>query len=298
VGTLDGLVIVVTGAGRGMGREHALLCASEGAHLVINDTGADVHGEGHDPSVIRAVETEIASMGAPVVATDDDVSTMDGAQRVVDAATATYGQLDVLVNCAGILRDKMFVNMSEEDWDAVIAGHLKSVFCPTRLAAAHWRDRSKAGEDVRASVISMSSTSGLIGQVGQTNYGAAKAGIASLTIILSQELARYGVRVNALTPVARTRMTDSPGVSELVKPPEDPTAFDAYLPANVSPMVGWLATRECPVTGKVFYVKGSEVRLFTSWHHEPFLATQGRWTVSGIADAFSAAEPGASAEAV
>ncbi|HEX3946908.1 MAG TPA: SDR family NAD(P)-dependent oxidoreductase, partial [Acidimicrobiales bacterium] len=194
MGSWAGRVVVVTGAGRGMGREHALLCAAEGARVVVNDVGCDADGRGVDPGLAAAVAGEITAAGGTAVANADDVATMDGAQRLVDQALDAYGEVHALVNNAGILRDRMFVNMSEEDWDAVVRGHLKAVFCPTRLLAAYWRDRSKQGDPVKASVVSMSSTSGLLGAVGQSNYGAAKAGIASMTVILAEELGRYGVR--------------------------------------------------------------------------------------------------------
>jgi NAD(P)-dependent dehydrogenase (short-subunit alcohol dehydrogenase family) len=208
---------------------------------------------------------------------------MDGANRLIDQAIQAFGRVDVLVNNAGVLRDRMFVNMSEEDWDVVMRGHLKAVFCPTRVAASHWREKSKDGGPVHASVISMSSTSGLLGQVGQSNYGAAKAGIAALTVILAQELARYGVRVNALTPVARTRMTeDAPGVADLVKAPDDPKAFDTFAPSNVSPFVAWLGTKACTETGQVFYVKGGEVRRYSGWRQEPLFDVEDVLTVAQI----------------
>jgi NAD(P)-dependent dehydrogenase (short-subunit alcohol dehydrogenase family) len=283
VGALDGRVVVVTGAGRGMGREHARLLAAEGAALVVNDTGAERDGTGGDPAVVEAVAAELAARGAAVVATADDVSTMDGAERTVAAAVDGWGRLDALVNNAGILRDRMFVNMTEDDWDAVVRGHLRSTFCTTRQAAGHWRDRSKAGEEVRAAVVNVSSTSGLLGSVGQTNYGAAKAGVAALTVILAQELGRYGVRVNAIVPVARTRMTEEvAGIADVVRAPADPAAFDVYDPANVSPVVAWLVSEACPATGRVLYVRGGEVRVMDGWHHGRTVERDGRWTVPAL----------------
>ena len=194
MGALDGRVAVITGAGRGMGREHALLFAAEGAKVVVNDTGGAADGTGHEPAVAAAVVEEIRAAGGDAVASDHDVATLDGAHAAISAALDTWGRLDVVVNNAGILRDRMFVNMTEDEWDAVIRGHLRSHFCVTRTAAGHWRDRSKAGEENAAAVVNVSSTSGLRGAVGQSNYGAAKAGIAALTVILAEELARYGVR--------------------------------------------------------------------------------------------------------
>lgn len=292
MGALEGRVIAITGAGRGMGREHALFCASEGARIVVNDLGCGANGEGNDPAVAAAVADEINRAGGQAVANHDDVSTMTGAEKLIAQAVDTYGGLDVLVNNAGVLRDRMFVNMTEEDWDVAIRGHLKAVFCPTRTAAAYWRERSKAGESNSASVISMSSTSGLIGQVGQSNYGAAKAGIAALTVILADELGRYDVRVNALTPVARTRMTEgAPGIAEMVKVPDDPDAFDVFHPANVSPFVAWLATADCPVTGQVYYVKGGEVRHYSGWKYEEIINHNHRWTVSELDTAMANLTP-------
>jgi NAD(P)-dependent dehydrogenase (short-subunit alcohol dehydrogenase family) len=286
VGALDGRVAVITGAGRGMGREHARLLAAEGAALVVNDTGAERDGTGGDPGVIEAVAAELAAQGAPVVATADDIATMEGAERTIAAALDRWGRLDALVNNAGILRDRMFVNMTEDDWDAVVRGHLRSTFCATRLAAGHWRDRSKAGEEVHAAVVNVSSTSGLLGSVGQTNYGAAKAGIAALTVILAQELGRYGVRANAVVPVARTRMTEEvAGIADVVRAPTDPAAFDTYHPANVSPVVAWLVSDSCPATGRVLYVRGREVRVMEGWHHGRTVEHDGRWTVPELSAA-------------
>ena len=290
MGVLDGRVVIVTGGGRGMGRAHCLLLAAEGAHVVVNDLGCEADGRGSDPGIAEKVADEITAGGGVAVANGDDVSTMAGAESVVNQALETFGEVHSLVNNAGILRDRMFVNMTEEDWDVVIRGHLKAVFCPTRALAGHWRDQSKQGKDVKASVLSMSSTSGLIGQVGQSNYGAAKAGIAAMTVILSEELGRYGVRVNALTPVARTRMTENvPGVSDLVKAPDDPGAFDVYAPGNVSPLVAWLVSPACELTGRVFYVRGGDVRAYTGWTHHPVIADKRRWDVQELGDALGKA---------
>ncbi|GLZ42878.1 SDR family oxidoreductase [Actinokineospora sp. NBRC 105648] len=276
-------VVVVTGAGRGIGREHALLAADEGARVVVNDTGAAPDGRGVDPAVAQAVADEILARGGKAVVSTADVTTVPGAQELLDLTLSEFGAVHGLVNNAGILRDRMFVNMSEEDWDAVIAGQLRATFAPTRLFAEHWRGESKAGRQPSASVVNVSSTSGLLGAIGQTNYGAAKAGIAALSVILAQELGRYGVRVNAITPVARTRMTeDVPGVADLVAKPADPDAFDTYHPGNVSPMVAWLLTAGCPATGAVFYVKGGEVRQFSGWSYGWTVDKGTRWTVAEL----------------
>ncbi|GJM36951.1 MAG: putative short-chain dehydrogenase/reductase [Acidimicrobiales bacterium] len=289
MGTLDGRVMIITGAARGMGREHALLCAAEGAHVVVNDLGCGADGQGVDPTLAAAVVEEIEASGGVAIANTDDVATMGGAANLVQQAVDVFGDVHVLVNNAGVLRDRMFVNMSEDDWDVAIRGHLKSVFCPTRAASERWRTRSKAGDQVAASVISMSSTSGLLGAVGQSNYGAAKAGIAALTVILAEELGRYGVRVNALTPVARTRMTEgAPGIADMVRVPEDPSAFDIYHPGNVAPFVAWLATEACPVTGEVYYVKGGQVGQYSGWEYTTVLERDARWNVAELAAAMAA----------
>ncbi len=286
MGALDGRVAVITGAGRGMGREHALLFAAEGARVVVNDTGGEADGTGSDPALAAAVVDEIRAAGGEAVVSAHDVATMDGAAAAIGAAIDTWGHLDVLVNNAGILRDRMFVNMTEDEWDSVIRGHLRTHFCMTHTAAGIWRDQSKAGEHPQASVVNVSSTSGLRGAVGQSNYGAAKAGIAALTVILADELSRYGVRVNAIVPVARTRMTeDVAGIADMVRAPADPTDFDMYHPANVSPMVAWLASAACPTTGKVFLVRGGEVRRFDGWHDDHAVQQDGRWTVEDLGSA-------------
>src|SRR5918912_1011860 len=206
MGSLDGRVVIITGAGRGLGREHALLMASEGAKVVVNDLGGNVDGTGADTGPAQQVVDEIKSMGGEAVANTDSVTSWEGGQRMINAAIEAFGDLHVLVNNAGILRDRVLVNMTEEEWDAVIHVHLKGHFVPTRWAAAYWREQSKAGKDVKASVIHTSSTSGLLGNPGQTNYGTAKAGVAAFAIICAQELSRYGVRSNCIVPAARTRL--------------------------------------------------------------------------------------------
>ncbi|QIX26549.1 SDR family NAD(P)-dependent oxidoreductase [Nocardioides sp. JQ2195] len=281
--SLENRVVVVTGAGRGIGREHALLAAAEGARVVVNDIGAGPDGRGSDPSFAAEVVEQITAAGGAAVASTADVRTMSGAEELLALALDTYGRVDGLVNNAGILRDKMFANMSEDDWDAVIEGQLKATFAPSRVFAAHWRDESKAGRQPSASLVNVPSTSGLIGAVGQSNYGAAKAGIAALTGILSQELVRYGVRANAVTPVARTRMTeDLPKIGEMVAAPSDPDEFDVYHPGNVSPLVAWLLTEDCPENGSVWYAKGGEIRRFAGWSYEWQMDKGERWTVAEL----------------
>jgi NAD(P)-dependent dehydrogenase (short-subunit alcohol dehydrogenase family) len=283
MGALDGRVAIITGAGRGIGREHALLFAAEGAEVVVNDLGGAVDGSGDDRTAAEHVVEEIEKAGGKAVANAEDVTTWDGGKRLVDTAVETFGDLHVLVNNAGILRDRVLVNMSEEEWDSVVHVHLKGHFVPTRHAAAYWRERTKAGADVKASVINTSSTSGLLGNPGQTNYGAAKAGIAAFTTIAADELVRYGVRVNAIAPAARTRMTEqTPGLSDIVQAPADAAVFDTWDPANISPLVAYLATESCPASGKVFFIQGGKVRLFQPWTMTDSLDKDGRWTVAEL----------------
>lgn len=283
MGALDGRICIITGAGRGIGREHALLFASEGAKVIVNDLGGALDGSPEDGTPAEQVAAEIVAMGGEAVANHDNVADWDGAKHMIDQAVETFGDLHVLVNNAGNLRDRVLVNMSEDDWDAVIHVHLKGHFSPLHHAANYWRDQAKAGKEVKASVINTSSTSGLLGNPGQGNYGAAKAGIAALTIIAASELDRYGIRVNALAPNARTRMTESaPGLVDLVKEPDDAAAFDVWDPANISPLVGYLATESCPSTGKVFFVLGGTIRNFQGWTLTDTLEKDDRWTVAEL----------------
>jgi NAD(P)-dependent dehydrogenase (short-subunit alcohol dehydrogenase family) len=284
MGALDGRVAIITGAGRGLGREHALLFAAEGAKVVVNDLGGAVDGSGDDRTAAEQVVDEIRSMGGDALANTDDVADWDGGRHLVEAAVEAFGDLHVLVNNAGILRDKMLVNMGEEEWDSVIEVHLKGHFVPTRHAAAYWREQVKEGREVRASVVNTSSTSGLLGNPGQTNYGAAKAGIAAFTVIAAKELDRYGVRVNAIAPAARTRMTEqTPGLGDIVKAPSDPGRFDVWNAANVSPLVAYLSTQDCPLNGQVFFVQGGQVRLFQPWTMTATIERPERWTVAELA---------------
>jgi NAD(P)-dependent dehydrogenase (short-subunit alcohol dehydrogenase family) len=284
MGALDGRVAIITGAGRGIGREHALLFAREGAKVVVNDLGGGAHGEGADRGPAQEVVDEIRALGGEAVANTDSCSDWDGAQRMVEQAVDAFGDLHVLVNNAGILRDRVLVNMSEAEWDAVINVHLKGHFCPTRHAAAYWREQSKAGKDVKASIINTSSVSGLLGNPGQANYGAAKAGIASFTMICAMELGRYGVRANCLAPNARTRLTlETPGLEDVVKPPAE--GFDVWNPANNSPLVAWLATEACTVNGGVFLMFGDRVGLFQQWTVGEILKSENGWTIEKLAEA-------------
>jgi NAD(P)-dependent dehydrogenase (short-subunit alcohol dehydrogenase family) len=281
MGALDGRVAIITGAGGGLGREHALLFAAEGAKVVVNDLGGDSHGEGADASPAQQTVADIVAAGGEAVANGDNVADWDGAARLVRQAIDTFGDLHVLVNNAGILRDRVIINMTEAEWDAVIAVHLKGHFCPTRHAAAYWREQTKAGKEVSASIVHTSSTSGLFSNPGQANYGAAKTGIATLSQICAKELSRYGVRSNAIAPAARTRLTEAtPGLSEVVKAPED--GFDVWDPANVSPFVAYLATADCPFTGETFLVQGGTVQRVQSWSSAEKIEKNDRWTVSEL----------------
>ena len=283
MGMLDGRTAIVTGAGRGIGRAEALLLAAEGARVVVNDRGAALEGGGTDTTVAQQVVGEITSAGGEAVANGDDVATWDGAERLIQQAIDTFGDLHVLVNNAGILRDRVIVNMTEEEWDSVIHVHLKGHFCPTRHAATYWREQSKAGKEVKASIVHTSSTSGLLGNPGQANYGAAKSGIATFSYIASLELGRYGVRSNAIAPAARTRLTEqTPGLQDAVKAPEDESKFDVWGPANVSPFVGYLATEDCPFSGEAFLVQGGVVQRFQPWKLSEKIDKGDRWTVEEL----------------
>ncbi len=272
--SLEGKTAIVTGAGRGIGREHALALARAGAKVVVNDLGATLAGEGADATPAQQVVAEIEALGGAAIANGENVADFAAAERLVRQAIDTFGRLDILVNNAGITRDRMLVNMSEDEWDSVLAVHLKGHFAPTRHAAAYWREESKAGKDVRARVINTSSPSGVFGNVGQANYGAAKAGIAALTIIVAQELERYGVTVNALAPSARTRMTEV-AFGEL-PPPEE--GFDAMDPANIAPVVVALCADEAQhITGQCFFVYGGAVNVLRPWDAGELFEHDGRW---------------------
>jgi NAD(P)-dependent dehydrogenase (short-subunit alcohol dehydrogenase family) len=281
VPSLEGKVAIVTGAGRGIGREYALALARAGAKVLVNDLGVSLTGEGGDDTPAQEVVDEIGAAGGEARANYDDVADFAGAERMVAEAVDAFGRLDVLVNNAGITRDRMLVNMTEDEWDAVLHVHLKGHFAPTRHAAAYWRERSKAGEDVRGRVLNTSSPSGVFGNVGQANYGAAKAGIAGFTVIAAQELARYGVTVNCIAPNARTRMTEA-AFGEIPKP-ED--GFDVMDPANMAPIVVALCADEAQdITGQCFFVYGGAVNMLRPWDAGELISSDDRWD----ADAFLA----------
>jgi len=278
VPNLAGKVAIVTGAGRGIGRAHALALAAAGATVIVNDLGGELSGEGHDATPAQQVADEIRAAGGEAAANDENVADFAGAERMITQAIDDFGRLDILVNNAGILRDRMLMNMTEGEWDAVIAVHLKGHFAPTRHAAAYWRDRSKAGNDVKGRVVNTSSPSGVFGNVGQANYGAAKAGIAGLTLIAAQELQRYGVTVNCLAPNARTRMTES--AFEL---PDDAAEFDALDPANMAPIVVALCADEAQhITGQVFHVWGGAVNALQGWSAGELFAADERWDADAL----------------
>jgi NAD(P)-dependent dehydrogenase (short-subunit alcohol dehydrogenase family) len=283
--SLEGRVAVITGAGRGIGREHALLFAREGARVVVNDLGGAPDGTGSDASAAQQVVDEITAAGGEAVPNHDDVSSWDGAATLIQQAIDEYGQLDALVNNAGILRDAFIASMTEEQWDAVIQVHLKGHFCPLHHAVEHWRARSKAGDEVKAAVVNTASGSGtFMPNPGQANYGAAKAAIAALALVAAGELGRYGVRVNAIAPMARTRLTeDVPTIGDMMKPPEDPDALDPFHPKHASPLVAYLASEDCPITGKLFSVQGGTIAECTGWQVGEGITTDGDWSVELIA---------------
>ena len=284
MGLLEGRVAIITGAGRGIGREHALLFAKEGAQIVVNDLGGSNTGEGADSGPAREVVDEIIAAGGTAVASAENISTWGGAESVVLQAIAEFGRLDVLVNNAGILRDSFIAGMEESQWDAVINVHLKGHFAMLRHAAAYWKAQSKAGDQPNAAVINTASGSGVtIPNAGQANYGSAKAGIAALTLIAADELERYGVRVNAIAPIARTRLTlATPGMGSLMAEPED-GELDLFSPANISPLVAYLATEKCPITGKVYAVQGGAISALSGWHDVETIETDGAWAIDDIA---------------
>jgi NAD(P)-dependent dehydrogenase (short-subunit alcohol dehydrogenase family) len=287
MGALEERVAVITGAGRGIGREHALLFAREGAKVIVNDLGGANDGSGTDSGPAREVADEIAAAGGQAAANTDDISSWDGAGALIDQALDYFGRLDIVVNNAGILRDGFVASMEEDDWDAVVNVHLKGHAAVLHKAAAYWRDRSKAGDQPNGAVINTASASGVtVPNGGQANYGAAKAGIAALTLVAAQELERYGVRVNAIAPIARTRLTlATPGMGAVFAAGvEDATGHDLFDPSNISPLVAYLATADCPVTGKVFAVQGGSIQELEGWNAVSEIETEGLWRIDDIAE--------------
>lgn len=285
MGALDGRVAVVTGAGRGIGREHALLFAAEGAAVVVNDLGGSNAGEGADAGPAQQVVEEIRAAGGKATANTDNVAEWDGAKNLVDQAISEFGTLDVVVNNAGILRDGFIASLEEQQWDAVIAVHLKGHFNVLRHAAVYWKQESKAGRQPAAAVVNTASASGVtLPNAGQANYGAAKSGIAALTLVAADELERYGVRVNAIAPMARTRLTlATPGMGAIFAADVPEGEFDAFSPANISPLVAYLCTGTCPITGKVFAVQGGAISELGGWHDVKTIETDGPWEIDDIA---------------
>lgn len=271
MGICDNRTVIITGAGAGLGREHALAFAAEGANVVIND----INTEG-----AAAVAAELGAQG---LANSDDITSMGGAQKIIDAALEKFGDVHVLVNNAGVLRDRMFTSMSEDDWDMVIRVHLKGHFCLANLLAKRWRAQAKAGEKVDARIINTSSGAGLQGSIAQANYGAAKAGIATLTLIQAAEMGRYGITANAIAPAARTAMTEAL-FADAMKKPED--GFDFFDPANVSPLVVWLGSPlSAKVSGRVFEVQGGQISIADGWRTGPMKDKKARWEPAEISNA-------------
>ena len=271
MGTLDGKVAIITGAAQGLGAAHARVLAAEGARLVLNDLG----------EAVEEVAEEVRAAGGEAVTHRDSVSDWNASKALIDQAVDTYGDLHILVNNAGILRDKMSFNMEEDEWDAVVNVHLKGHFCPSRHAGTYWRSQSKAGNEGPRRIINTSSEAGLFGNAGQANYAAAKSGIATLAIVFGRELASYGVTGNAIAPRARTQMTDN---FDFFQPPEDEGEFDRFLPENVSPLVAWLASDDAgDVNGQVFVVIGGDVWVMQGWSIAGHLHKDGPWTPEELA---------------
>ncbi|MFI6050238.1 SDR family oxidoreductase [Streptomyces violascens] len=277
-GLCEGRVVIVTGAGRGLGRAHALAFAEEGARVVVNDLGVGADGEGESAGPAQSVVDEINAAGGEAVAHGGDIATAQGAASLIATAVDAFGALHTLVNNAGFLRDRMLVNLDEDDWDAVMRVHLKGHFLPLKHAAAYWRAEAKAGREIAARVVNTSSGAGLLGSVGQGNYSAAKAGIVGLTLVAAAEMGRYGVQVNAIAPAARTRMTEGT-FAEAMAAPGKPGVFDAMAPENVSPLVVWLGSAASEgVTGRVFEAEAGRITVMEGWRPGPTSDKGARWT--------------------
>ncbi|MEV7237655.1 SDR family oxidoreductase [Streptomyces sp. NPDC051020] len=281
-----GRVVIVTGAGRGLGRAHALAFAAEGAKVVVNDLGVGPDGDGGSAGPARDVVDEITAAGGEAVAHGGDIATREGASSLIATALDAFGRLDTLVNNAGFLRDRMLVNLDADDWDAVLRVHLRGHFLTLKHAAAHWRAETKAGRTPAARVINTSSGAGLLGSVGQGNYAAAKAGIVGLTLVAAAEMGRYGVQVNAIAPAARTRMTEQTFAATMAAPGEGTGAFDAMAPENVSPLVVWLGSDASGgVTGRVFEAEGGRITVMEGWRPGPTTDREARWAPAEAGEA-------------
>lgn len=292
-GICEGRVTIVTGAGRGIGREHALELARQGAKVVVNDLGVSNSGEGGGTGPADEVVQAIRDMGGEAISNGADVADWDQTEALVRQTIDAFGRLDVVVNNAGFVRDRMFVSCSEEEWDAVIRVHLKGHFCISRHAAAYWRGQIKAGEEVDARIINTSSGAGVLGSVGQSSYSAAKAGIATLTLVQAAELGRYGITANAICPIARTRMTEG-AFGDAMKAPDE--GFDKNDPANVSPFVAWLASSQSRgVTGRVWEVFGGTITVFDGYRRDQTIDIGSRWDAAevgpAVEDLLSKAQP-------
>lgn len=273
-------VVIVTGAGRGLGRAYALGLAAEGARVVVNDLGVGTHGDATDESPAAQVVEEIRAAGGQAIASHDDVADWDAAARIVRAALDAFGEIHAVVNNAGFVRDRMFVSCTPEEWDAVLRVHLRGHFCVTRHAVDHWRARQKAGAEVDARIVNTSSGAGLQGSVGQSAYSAAKAGIATLTLVQAAELARYGITVNGLAPNARTRMTET-AFAEAMKAREG--EFDVFAPENTAPLVAWLCSAgSASVTGRIFELIGGKIRVCLGWNDGPEFDRGERWNAAEL----------------
>lgn len=273
----DGRVVVITGAGRGIGRGHALEFARQGAKVVVNDIGAELDGSGGSTGPAGDVVTEIRDLGGEAVANGADISTWDGGAELVQAALDAFGGLHVVVNNAGVVRDRMFANASEDEWDLTMAVHLKGHFTTARHAAGYWRERAKAGETVDARIINTTSGAGLMGSIGQAAYSAAKGGIISLTLVQAAELGRYGVTANAIAPAARTRMTEQV-FAQTMAAPDDPDVFDDMAADNVAPLVAWLGSADsAAVSGRVFEAEAGKISVADGWHHGVVVDKGARW---------------------
>ena len=286
MGALDGRVAIVTGAGRGIGREHALLFASEGARVVVNDLGGGGDVAGTDRTLAEQVVADIKSAGGEAITNGEDVSSWEGGRRMIQAAIDAFGDLDIVVNNAGILRDRALVNMTENEWDAVMNVHMKGHFVPTRWAASYWREQHKAGSTRRRNLVHTTSTSGLFANPGQTNYGSAKSGVATFSQICAKELGRYRVTSNCVAPSARTRLTlATPGLTDVIAAPTSADRFDVWDPANVSPLFAYLASEACTFQGETFFVQGGSVRRVKSWELGETVERADRWSVAELAAA-------------